>query len=219
MYIRTRWHFVTCILLFLGGLSLGATVFAPCSFAADLPAATFCAKHPMIEPGVGVGELKLGMPVSEVSKILGTPPIPIRNYSEKTSPAGTNGSKWTKLNYYPVLDLSVVAQNSIVVEIRIGPGTPNTEGCHTKEGIGIGGRMSKKIAKAYGKPDAEMPTALNAKFVVYNDRGVNLVVNKQGALVRLALFAPGTFCALNEKLTAAGWSGPWSCRELTPPLR
>lgn len=218
MFARTGWHFVTYVLLFLGGLSFGATAFAPCSVADDLPAAKFCAKHPMVKPGVGVGELKLGMPVSEVSKILGAPPIPIRNYSEKTSTAGTNVSKWAKLNYYPVLDVSVVTQNSIVVEIRIGPGTPNTGGCHTKEGIGIGGRMSRKIAKAYGKPDAEMPVALNAKFVVYNDLGVSLIVNKQGQVLLVELFAPGTFCTLNEKLIAASWGGPWGCSKLTPPL-
>jgi len=193
------------------GLFASAILFVPVSFSQNSRAAHFCDGRPAIQPGIGIGKLKLGMPVTEMIKVVGEPP-------RKANEGSASGSKWLNLYYFRLSDIDVFARDSVVVEIALGNGAPKMRGCQTSEGIGVGERMTDKITKLYGKPEAEMRIAPSLRLVIYNSRGTAMYVNSRGEILGLELFAPGTFCVLNKDLATLGWSGI-DCKKLTPPLK
>lgn len=198
-------------LLAIMALSASADLLAAGSPPQNSRAAHFCGGHPTLEGGIGVGKLKLGMPVTEMIKVLGVP-------TSKPTEGTVGGAKWLNLYYLRSSDIDVFTRDSQVVEVLLGNGASNTRGCKTREGIGIGVHMADNIARVYGNPDSQMQVAPRLRFVVYNTRGIAMYMNTEGELLAIELFAPGTFCKLNSDLAVLGWNGI-DCNKLSPSLK
>jgi hypothetical protein len=116
-----------------------------------------------IEPGIGVGKVKLGMTLDELKKALGKPDIDATGFSY----------------VYADLGMEVVLKNDKVVNILCVqhiPNAPEVKACEyqTAEGIGIGSTESDIIA-AYNEP-----TERNSGYLIYSDLGLRFkIVNGQ----------------------------------------
>ena len=119
----------------------------------------------LIEPGVGIGEVKFGMSVKEVKEILGKPD--------------------QESDYFLVFNrfgLSIETENGVVNGILCMDATdsvPDMKACEarTKEGIGIGSTKEEVLA-AYGEPTLSEPLRLKyeqlgACFLLSEESKVN----------------------------------------------
>ncbi len=175
--------------------------------------AVLCTVDPTITPGSGISRIRLGMDLTEVTELLAAPPEPV----EKSTGAG---STWERFYYYPASDLGIVARDKSVVYITLGSGTEDTHKCATHEGVHIGGEttLTRRVKAAYGDPDGKLALlGANVEWWVYNTRGLELNVNIQGQVIAVSVFAPGTFCNLQARLSELRWEG-LTCTEFKPPL-
>lgn len=129
----------------------------------DLPVS----KPLVIKPNVGIGEVKFGMSLEEVKRILGEP--------EHTVPAGL---------LYPRLGLTITQRDGAVLAIVCG-GMSNKDAAlvkacksRTEKGIGIGSTEAEIIA-AYGEPTTKrgprlMYRQLNARFVLADGKVIGM---------------------------------------------
>ncbi|MHC4645045.1 MAG: hypothetical protein ACYTBJ_06070 [Planctomycetota bacterium] len=114
----------------------------------------------LIEPGVGVGEIRLGMSIDDMTEILSDP-----------------DHTWSMESIYSSLGISVVSRDSESVEsIKCGHLTnklsPLVSACkyRTKEGIGMGA-SKEDIIRAYGEPSIRRGAQL-----IYKERGILFVL-------------------------------------------
>lgn len=117
----------------------------------------------VIQPGIGVGKVKLGMILDELKKVLGKPDIDVTGFSY----------------VYADLGIEAVLKDDKIVNILCVqqiPNAPEVKACkyQTAEGIGIGSTESDIIA-AYNEP-----TERNSGFFIYRDLGLRFkIVNGQ----------------------------------------
>ncbi len=175
--------------------------------------AALCTVDRTITPGSGISHIRLGMDLTEVTELLAAPPEPV----EKRTGAD---STWERFYYYPASDLGIVTRDNIVVYVTLGSGTEDTQKCATREGVHIGGEttLTARVKTAYGEPDGKLALlGTNVEWWVYNARGLELNVNTQGQVIAVSVFAPGTFCNLQARLSELRWQG-LTCTEFKPPL-
>lgn len=182
--------------------------------ALSAPALGPCGGHARVDPGAGVGPLRLGMPVADVERLLGTPPMPVRQ--------GTvAGVPWEDWYFFPRTDVEVFAKDSAVVQIVLGAGTPDTRGCATAEGIQLGSPAAA-LRAAYGAPDGVSIVRNQGggqviAFWVYDKRGLQVILDTGNDVLGLEIFTSGTFCSVQDSLRALGWPR-LDCAAFTPPL-
>jgi len=209
--LRMRISSAAGVLVLTGSLIAGLGLPGPATLAQS---PGVCASDTQVVPGAAVGPLRLGMPVAEGGRLLGTPPLPVKKGTISTS-------TWEQWYFFPRTDVELLAKDSAVVRIVVGAGTPDTRRCATPEGIRLGSPGSALTA-SYGAPDGASilrngDDSQVMAFWVYDKRGLQVMLDSGNRVLALDIFTPGAFCGLQESLRALGWDGE-DCAALTPPL-
>jgi hypothetical protein len=153
----------------------------------------------LITPGVGIGPIALGMSITDVTKVLGTPhPAETKFRSIVLQvPDGSLGFAWdpspeAKRQGAGTFDGFVVITDKAgaVYEVQ----SPFDNRYHTAQGLHVGSRPSDVMA-ALGTPSRQ-PASGHEQFYVYDQRGIALLIqtNRQAPNVGLVngvwVFAP-----------------------------
>jgi len=131
------------------------------------PVVEHVGKSLVIKPNVGIGEVKFGMSLEKVKRILGEP-------ASETPP----------ILGYPHLGLTITLRDDTVLAIVCGDMTNKDSDlikacrCRTEKGIGIGSTEAEIIA-AYGEPTTKrgprlMYRQLNARFVLADGKVIGM---------------------------------------------
>jgi hypothetical protein len=171
-----------------------------------------------IQPGVGVGPIRLGMPLGSIARILKGKPIPLHA-------VGTNGyvstlyyDQYENLPSNPtapgrylfgwpprLTDLTVDMGNGGIVAVDFG--RSDVPGCSLRGDIGFGSSPNDLVA-ALGEPDLHSQAPGNTWFI-YDRLGIRFTFNTIGmdlkygvhrtepdAVIRMTVFKNNQFCAI-----------------------
>lgn len=173
----------------------------------------FCATSPVVTPGVGIGDVRLGVPVEQDIQVLGAPSDmrrvddtgawwTVRQHTRLTQDAQASG--WLVVDYRsgPNGGIGLLSRDGVVVKIELSGLNASLAGCATVDGVHIGGPVDE--LKNWGQPTMVFHTLL-----VYNDLGVFATpyhTSRPGfpdpVIIQLGVFLPGQWCqvtALNPK--------------------
>ncbi|MGA9452385.1 MAG: hypothetical protein WBW41_13700 [Verrucomicrobiia bacterium] len=112
----------------------------------------------VVEPGVAIGSVHLGMTVQQVITELGRPDLAV----DSVSPEINGALEYTNYGLYVI-----PGKGEVVHNISVGPPFAG----RTKEGIGIGSSRADVI-KAYGEPTAAKPIQPNFEVLRYEPLGL-----------------------------------------------
>ena len=144
----------------------------------------------LITPGASIGSVRLGMAVSDVTALLGTP-SPAQVVSEGTilpAPGGATAYYWPKSGW-----LVETGRTGIVVDVAV----LRSARCSTVDGLHDGLTAAEVRAK-WGPPSRTMGARSGNEFLVYDARGAMFLVSRNassasyGKVLRVDVFKPRT---------------------------
>ncbi|HXX37723.1 MAG TPA: hypothetical protein VEP50_06150 [bacterium] len=118
----------------------------------------------LVVPGVGIGSVKLGMPVGQVEAVLGTPAKVDRD-------ARTVWYTWRDVQRGSLRSLAVETVDGLVILISVA----HDERYRTSEGIGAGDTV-QAVRDAFGRPSGVLHLP-GYDMIEYKARGVTFVVD------------------------------------------
>jgi hypothetical protein len=160
-----------------------------------LPAGAYDTTH-LIQPGIGIGRVHLGMPLSDAIRVWG---VPGPGYSEST---GLTFYCWCERNGFDVLrggPAVIVDPSEIIVAISVINDASYTlpEGIHTHMRAGTFtqiGSSGSEVRAALGDPDRITPMSADTVSWTYPDRGLVIFLHtrvgvREGAAYQIMVVA------------------------------
>lgn len=197
--------------------AMAIALFAICgpepTLAGALPG--LCAVPATITPGATIGSVRIGMPLAEAARILGSPSVIDHVLSEDawqwralaTGHATRIGSPaegaigWVAVFYDGGANagLRLYGRNGRLVRITLDDveGAAGLPGCATKEGIRLRS-PAPSIRRTYGSPEYSATYSWDA-YWIYDSRGISfrtagVASAANGEVIAISIFAPSAFC-------------------------